>query len=218
MKKSKFSRINFSAMKSDVDKPAGVAVGLITGMAANKMLDTIFPTKPLSGVVGIEMAQTTKNIVKPMVLIVGGLAAYQLSKTDFAKSFSAGLAGSGVVLAANNLFKKNFLAGTEEEARPMASPEPMYLQQQRPALPTEIVLPNLQGDTKNGLFGDIKNGLFGMEGQAQLQQPTEPQQAVSFGSEFGRTNFGAQEEDLLGDATFIYSSKPSSYQKSEFIE
>lgn len=89
----KSAKLSLSKMAEDVKDPAAIIGGMVIGKFASDLLDkALNTTSTVSGLKGIT---SLSALIKPAILIGGGLAAKQLVKNPIIKNVGIGIAAYG---------------------------------------------------------------------------------------------------------------------------
>ena len=201
-----FSIENFRLMLKNGAVPAGVVLGLGAGVLADKLLKQVFTSKPVTGIMGVEMSEKTAKYFIPIMEIGGGLLSYVLCTrqqvNDIIKYAAAGFAGYGAMQLFRNVVNPAFLKGFQFEGL-----------ENIPQLPASaapiLMLPEL-----NGYYGEVEapilmlpelNGFGSVELPAGFEGSDNDQDDVSGfeGSDNDQDDVsgfeGSQEYSFAGD-------------------
>lgn len=116
----KSAKLSLKKMAEDVKDPAAIIGGMVLGKLASDMLDKALATT--STVSGLKGVTSMGSILKPALLIGGGLAAKQLVKNPIIKNVGIGIAAYGGAVAISSVVAiPGLSSSTTQKALPPAT-------------------------------------------------------------------------------------------------
>ena len=117
------AKLSMKKMASDVKDPLAIVGGMVVGKLASDLLDKGFTkVQTVSGLKGLN--GTVQSVMKPLILIVAGLAGKQMLKNPLMKNASLGVAAYAAAEAVTEAFNLPVLqkiSGTTPAALPAAT-------------------------------------------------------------------------------------------------